>query len=513
MIAPVQARATVGRRRARTVILIILAYALLTGAWMMSSRPFTGPDETAHYLRALTITNGHLTGPRAPNTLISVQGPISRLGQTFEAHNSRAVRVPAGLSPPGARCENGALDVAGSCLEGTYTGNYQPLPYLLPALALDVSSHVHAASWLARLGSALPAVLLLGLALGLLFDGTLWSLLGPALAITPMVVFLASILNPGGVEVAACAAFLAALLRLTRTEPPAGGPVVWVAAAISGVVAILSWQLGFAFVAFDLLAAAGLVLARLPGAPLAVGLRRPMLGLLGALAAALVLYVIYAASAGGPPTTVALNRVGDLHAAINQLRPVFDEAVGTFGSLTVALPAVARYVWWVLVVGLALAALVRGAPRERVVLIGTAALAVLFPVLFDALVYRHTGFGLQARYVLPVLMMGPLVAGEIIRERAPRTVLGRGPGLFLAAGVTVVALLQLVAWWVNAAAAAGRSRTSFFPHDAVWSPPLGWGPWLALAVIGCLLLAVGAWIAGLLDAGMNRYHLARARRN
>ncbi len=513
MIAPVQSRATLGRHRARTATLIILAYVALTGAWMMSSRPFAGPDETAHYLRALTITNGHLTGSRAPNTLLGVQSTISAPGRAFESRNSRAVLVPAALSPPGAHCLGGRLDLRGSCTESTYTGNYQPLPYLLPAVALGLSSHVRSASWLTRLASALPAAAFLALALALLFDGTMWSLLGPALALTPMVVFLASVLNPGGLEVTACAAFLAALLRLTRTEPPAGGLGVWAAAAISGVVAILSWQLGFAFVAFDVLAAAALVFARVPGAPLAVGLRRPLLGLLGPLGAAIVVYALYTSSAGGPPTTIALARVGDLHSAVNQLRPVFEEAVGTFGSLTVALPGVVRYLWWLLVLGLVLAALMRGARRERVVLVATVALTILFPVLFDALVYRHTGFGLQARYVLPVLMMVPLVAGEILRERPPLAAPGRAPELLLAAGLTVVAVLQLVAWWVNAAAAAGRPRTSFFPDHAAWSPPLGWDPWLAVAVIACLLLAAGGWIAGLLDGGMNRYHLARARRN
>lgn len=511
MMLAVEARAIVGRPGARAVILLAVAYVVLTGVWIVSSRPFAGPDETAHYLRALTISGGDLTGARAPNTLLGVQGRISALGRHFEDGNSRAVRVPAALAPPGARCLDGSLDASGTCTMSTYTGNYQPLPYLLPALAVGVSSSVHSAGWLARLGSALPAAALLALAIWLLWDGTVWSMLGPAIALTPMVIFLASILNPGGVEVAACAAFFAALLRLTRTTPPGGSLGVWVTAGVSGVVAILSWQLGFVFVGLDLLAAAALVRARMSAAPLAVGLRRPVLGLLGALGVAVALYAVYTASAGSPSTTIALQRAGDIHSAVNQLRPVFQEAIGTFGQLTVALPGAVRYLWWLLALGLIVTAVVRGAARERIVLLGVAVVAILFIVLFDALVYRHTGFGLQARYVLPVLMMVPLLSGEILHERRP--VGTRAMRLLAAAAITVVAALQFVAWWVNAAAAAGRPRTSFFPSHSAWSPPLGWGPWLGGAVIACLLLAAGGWAAGLADLGANRYHLARARRN
>jgi hypothetical protein len=511
MMLAVEARAIAGRPGARAVILLALAYVVLTGVWIPSSRPFAAPDETAHYLRALTIANGHLTGARAPNTLLGVQGRISALGRRFEARNSRAVRVPASLAPAGTRCLDGTPDASGTCTMSTYTGNYQPLPYLLPALAIGVSSSVHSASWLARLGSALPAAALLALAVWLLWDGTVWSMLGPAIALTPMVLFLASVLNPGGVEVAACAAFFAALLRLTRATPPGGGLGVWIAAGVSGVIAILSWQLGFVFVGLDLLAAAAIVLARMSAAPLAVGLRRPVLGLLGALGGAVVLYVLYTVSAGSPSTTIALEHIGDLHSAVNQLRSVFEEAVGTFGQLTVPLPGAVRYLWSLLALALVLTAGLRGTARERIVLLGVAVTALLFMVLFDALVYRHTGFGLQARYVLPVLMMVPLLAGEILHERPP--VQATVARILAAGAITILAVLQLAAWWVNAAASAGRPRTSFFPTHAAWSPPLGWGPWLAGAVIGCLLLVAGGWSAGLADIASSRYHLGRARRN
>src|SRR6202020_1147126 len=94
------------------------------------------------------------------------------------------------------------------------------------------------------------------------------------------------------------------------------------------------------------------------------------------------------------------------------------ESVGTFGKLTVPLPSPLRALWLVAVLALTVAALAVGDRRQRLLLLGTAALGVLFPTLFYAVIYRHTGFGLQGRYLLPVLMMVPMLAGEVVRLHA-----------------------------------------------------------------------------------------------
>ena len=49
--------------------------------------------------------------------------------------------------------------------------------------------------------------------------------------------------------------------------------------------------------------------------------------------------------------------------------------------------------------------------RERRLVVTVALLGLAFPVLFYAWVDRFTGFGLQGREVLPVLMLIPLVGG------------------------------------------------------------------------------------------------------
>ncbi len=93
----------------------------------------------------------------------------------------------------------------------------------------------------------LASTALLLAALWLLWSpaGPRTSLLGFALAVSPMVVFVSSVLSPSGPEVAGAICFAAALLRLGRDgEPPRG---VWVALAAGGVALAGSRALGPAF--------------------------------------------------------------------------------------------------------------------------------------------------------------------------------------------------------------------------------------------------------------------------
>jgi hypothetical protein len=465
------------------IALLGVAYLALVGAWMMASRPFAAPDETAHYLRALTIADGHLAGPRAPNTLLLAQGAISTTGRAWEQGNSRAVSVPAAMSPPRAQCLSGRFDRVGSCTESTYTGTYPPLPYLVPALALKTTGNVKTASWLARLGSAAPAAALIVFGLVMLWDGTAWSVLGAAVALTPMVLFVSSVLNPSGLEITACFAFLACLLRLTRSEPPSIAS--WIALAVTGVVAILAWQLGPAFVLVDMLLYLTL------SSPTRLRRHvRPLLITLGVLVLAGVGYVVYALRVPSSHTTIALGHINHLHAGVDQLPAVLIQAIGTFGGLTVPLPTPIRVVWWTLVSLLVIAALGAGTGRQRLCLLATCAVGLAFPVLFYTFVQSHTGFGMQGRYVLPVLMMAPLLAGEILRTGAP------APSRLPVAVLGLIAVLQFAAWWSNARASAGKPDAAWFATHAHWAPPAGWAPWLVLALVGLVCLLAGSVAAG-----------------
>jgi hypothetical protein len=478
-----------GAGNRRLLVLIVIAYSALMSAWVMSSRPFAAPDESAHYLRALTISRGRLLGPRAPYPFTVLQPQLNARERAWASRDSRAVTVPASLAPPLSLCLDGRRDTHGTCVESTYTGDYAPLPYLLPAAALRLTDTASTAGWLTRAAAALPALFFLVLTLVLLWDGTATSLLGVLVAFTPMVLFTSSVLNPNGLEIASSAAFLAGLLALARA--PASSPRwIWFSLALSGAVAVLSWQLGPFFVAFDV--AMFLVLLGPSGiAKIVNGARRQSFMLAGSLALALALYVIYIETSGLAHATVGLGRIGDLHAGADEFTRVSHQAVGIFGALTIRLPIGIIYAWWAICALLVAAALLVASAPQRLLLLALIAFSWLFPVLLFAFVYIHTGFGMQGRYVLPVLMMVPLLAGELLaRGRSVRAL--RWSTVLGAAVISGIAVLQLCAWWVNARASAGRPGAIWFLGHASWAPPLGWWPWLAAAAVGSILLGGAA---------------------
>lgn len=464
--------------RSRGAVWAGACLTLLLVAWAMSSQPFSAPDEGPHYLRALTIANGHLLGRK-----VTYANPAETPAQVaFAAHDTRAVWVPAAKSPPGFYCLGGTRDVRG-CMEATPTGDYYPLPYLLPAVAVGLAHNASTALWLARLGSALLCAAMLVLAFALLWDGGGWSLVGLLGSLTPMVLFVASIVNPSGLEIAASLAFAAANLRVARSAPRTSARV-WLALAVSGAMLLLSFQASPVYAVFDILLGAAFIGSR-PLAALVSARKRQLALVSGALLAALIVWVIYSKASGISHATFGVSPLlPSLKAAASQMQTVLEQAVGDFGSLSVPLSGEAYALWLLFVAGLVVGALVVGTTRERVVTVLAVIAALAFPVLANAWIYRHSGFAMQARQVLPALFLAPLAAGEVLYRHSRR--LNSGFLRFAPAGAAgFVLLFQLYAWFVNEHESPGGGV------HVRWSPPPGRGFWIVIAVLSTLGLA--AW--------------------
>jgi Predicted membrane protein (DUF2142) len=487
---------TINRGEAEAVMrlrlpLLGLGLALMLGAWIMATQPFNAPDEASHYLRALTIANGHIIGPKIP---YRPAPPLTPAQYAWINRDTRGVIVPARLSPPNVKCVDGKPNLRGSCMEAIANGNFPPYAYLLPALALKVSHHTFPALWWTRVASALPSLVLLLLAAALLWSGTGWSLIGLLAATTPMVLFASSVMNSSGVEIAACLAFAAAVLRITRR--PGGTPTwVWAAFGTTGAVAMVSWPLGLVFVVADL-ALFGALLGREGLRELSETSRRPLAVCISVLVAAGVLWLIYSRAAGLGAAHVGISPVWrSLHQGIDQLPHVLRDAVGTFGLLTVHLPLVADSIWWGAVVCLVAAALWLGGRRDRWITATVTLLALAFPVFFYAWFDRFTGFDVQGREVLPLLTLIPLVAGEVVHRRRAAIASRRAARLTLGGAAVGVGAFQAYAWWFNARAMAGAPHTIGFFDHAAWTPPGTWTPWVVIAGLGAVALAAnGYWL-------------------
>jgi hypothetical protein len=479
--------------------LVLTGWLALSLAWIVGNPPFAGPDEGSHYLRALEVGGGSLITEHRPDL---ADGETERQ-LAWQRQVTYETRVPPGLAPHDWECWTSDKRTDAGCLEefrpperafttANPVGNYQPLPYFLPGAAARTADAPGPADRLARLVNALLSLALLYIALRMAWspDAGPISLLGLLVAVTPMVIFCASVLNPSGAEVAAAIAFAASALRLRRDQSCARSRNVWLALGATGAILALSRTTG----------PVALVLIAL--SVLALGGAGPAWSFLRGRARIAVLAVVAIV------TAIVLNRVWEAEhgpgavKGFADLRAVQDDAVrvgwrasseliGKFGYLEYRLPAIAYVAWFAAGLVLVAVALRAASRRERLVVAAALFAALVLPVLLWIYAIRQTGFGLQGRYVLPVLVVVPLIAGELIRahadsidERLRRALLTWIPPL--------VGAVHLVAfYWAARRAAVGTDGPLLFFTDAGWSPPLGWAPVLVLATIGAAMLAAG----------------------
>jgi hypothetical protein len=99
----------------------------------------------------------------------------------------------------------------------------------------------------------------------------------------------------------------------------------------------------------------------------------------------------------------------------------------------------------------------------------------------------RTGYGAQGRHVLPVLVLVPLYAGEVLRRHP------HGLAALLPAVAALWAVGQAVAWLASARRGAlGTDGSWWFFGAPEWSPPGGWWLWAAMAAAGAALALAGA---------------------
>jgi len=484
---------------ARAPRLLILGYALLAIAWMVGNAPFAAPDEEAHYARALGIAQGRLLGPRAP-----LSAPLPDPLQSHWAQDqARAQRIPAGLSPVGFTCPGPRSSQPASCQDAAHApavptvlvstaGNFQPLPYLLPALAAPLGSHPPGALRLGRAASLLPCLLLLAAGLLALGAGDGLAQLGALAVLTPQVVFLTASLTGSGLEAAASFALIAGLLALSRGRQPDDRRLraQWVLVGVAGTVLALTRTLGVAWVLLD---GAGVVLVLGPR-PLIVAARAAPAAALAAVAATLVALVVNRTWEAAHGVHIRLSAVPSgaaLRATGHHLGDLWWGAIARFDALELRPPQPLPALWAVgvlalLVLGARLAG--RRTGGRLLLLAGAVAVCVVW---LAAQIIERSGFSLQGRDVLAGLILPPMVAGELVhrhRDRCSRVV-RRG---LLPSVAALAALAQLFCFLFDARRfAVGPRGSVLFALHPDWTPPAGWWPWLGLAAAGAILLATG----------------------
>jgi hypothetical protein len=167
-------------------------------------------------------------------------------------------------------------------------------------------------------------------------------------------------------------------------------------------------------------------------------------------------------------------RLGDFlsgaASSIGRMPALTREAVGAFGYLDTQLPWPVPVVWGAMLAAVVVLGLAVGRERERAALLVAIAGSIAATAILGG-IYRQTGFDLQARHLLPLWVLVPLLAGEVL-SRNPRRL---GSRMVVALPVSVFAAAagaHLAAWYVNGRrfAVGTDGPWNFIPH-AAWSPP------------------------------------------
>lgn len=473
---------------ARTWLVGFSIFFALLAAWSLSTPKFAAPDEPAHAARAGSLVRGQLLGR-----------PLS----SNPADPRVAVGLPLSLVPTNIGCFIFQSSQPASCARvtsplpdlrtvSTYTGRYPPLYYLAVGLPSLWASSGRVLWWMRLGGDAVNAVLLTA---AFIIAGrsmrSVWSLVGVAAATTPMVLFLGSVVNPSGLEICSAITLWSALLALTRSPGGDRSRTVVMWATVSAVVLDSTRGLSPVLMALSVLAAfAAASPARLRRL---LGRRQVRVGgvVVAGLGAVAVGWVLWAG-------TLRLMQVSIVPASMSTAHLVrvvlgqniqFDEFVGRFGWLDTRSPVWVVYLWAAALCGLVVALVHRRAWRVLTVVGVLAAASILIPTVEGVVQARTIGLFSQARYIMPLAVGLPILAGTALRFGRP--ISGRNGQLLLAA----LAAAQLAAFW----AALNRYRFGSPPQL-----PLRYGPWnpplpaqVLLTVMVIALLALQLWCATL----------------
>ncbi len=183
---------------------------------------------------------------------------------------------------------------------------------------------------------------------------------------------------------------------------------------------------------------------------------------------------------------LALRSLGDaVSDGPNQLR----QLVGVFGWNDTPMPQPVYLLSLGLLAAVVLLALRIGGRRDRIAMVALGVATLVVHIALAVLVEAQIGFGMQARYVLPLVVGLPLLATDVLEER--RAALDDRVARFLPPVVfSVTAVVQLIAFLTNLHRyTVGASGSWALPWGGTWAPDGGFFPWVALALVGAALIA------------------------
>jgi len=492
--------------------------ALLSGLWGLANPPFAAPDEPAHVIRAVALAHGELTGESPSRHQVQSLGLTDRKDYLVV----RAPKVYATAS--NAACFVRKSSITASCLRfgratrdieiGTYVGRHPPAYYALVGSVSWVVPPGSGTVYLMRMIGALITAAFAATAIHPLRKSTAPGLVaaGLALAITPMVLFLSSTVNPSSPEIAASiAVWVCGLLLICKAGERVDKRLV-TAVGIAGCVLAVSRQLGPLWLALIALAMLGVSnrsalhnLARSSWARL-WALLIVACSLVQVGWDVIVKPLDVTRSGNAPPS---IDTVEVLRISFGKTFSRYREMIGSFGWLDTPVPALTWIPWTILIGLLVLIAVLWATRRQAAVLLALLAATIIVPVAVEAPTYADAGtLTWQGRYTLPFAVGIPILAAVLLSstERGRRLA---GPRL-LSAFAVVFSGAHIIAFAQNQRRyAVGYDGEIQFWKHAQWSPPVS--SLLLTLVFAIIVVAFAWWLLVIVPRGAAQEH-ARTRR-
>ena len=485
-----------GDRRPRSGLLpftwAFVAIGLVVVSWTLATPLMAAPDEPTQVANAAAVVRGQIDEPihhtySGGQSMVHVPGWIESARKLEQCYAFKPT-VPASCEP--------SISITTKMVdERIQFSNYPPLYYVIvgiPSLWLTGTTAVY---WMRLTGDLVNCLLLaLGLVLLARYHSRRLPLFGALIALSPMVLFVTSVVNDSGLEVAAAFAAWCGGLCVIEQETP--HRFVTVGTSIALVLFVLARPVSPAYVAV-LIVTLGLLAGwqrtrQLLGSP---DVRRIAAAVAVAMGVAVVSLVIGGQpSLLGSPVKPALSALGSIEDTLRLTKLRLLQCIGTFGWLDTPVPLFTTVIWTT-AAGLLLAAglAVSSACRRALPFLILAILVA--PVVFESPRINVVGTYWQGRYWLPIVMGVPLVAstfGRPATHRRSRLRLQRAAamlvsGLILGAAQLAAFLTALHRYETGLGAKPGTPVT--------WTPPGGTVLVVTLLIGGQLLLVAFATVA------------------
>ena len=487
------ARAERGQPRAALVFVwAFLGVGAMIGAWSIATPIAAAPDEPAHIAQAVAIVHGQFDEPvrHTPLGLVaSVRVPAWAGDLTAPCFVKDDLFTGAKVTGVVAACPDHLSDAEDPVSAPTQFSNAPPLYYLVVGIPSLFTSGP-AALYAMRLVSCLlnAALVALGISLLVRFYPRRTPLAGVLIALTPMVLFLMSVVSSSGLEIASGFATWCGGLCIVE-HPRIPRPLaIWT--AVAAVLLVLTRPTS----PLD----AGIitvVLAFLVGWK---GLRQrfnpSLVPLWSSLLVAVLVAAAFLAVFGPPHLTGAAPRhppglLSNMWTTLKLTGPRLRQCIGDFGWLDTPVPAWVVGLWTACLVGLVALALTLSAACRRA--LPVLALSIVAMALFVESPQLGTinAFG-QGRYWLPVLIGFPLVASTFTWRPGPHghRQTGRGwvaPTLTL--GLGLVLLAAQIASFEHALTRYEVGLGVPPGSPTRWLPPGGHEPVVVAFVVGAVV--------------------------